>query len=86
MSKMFAVFADEPTFVDEGREESIRVGKRPSMFVIVSPNVETGDFSDGVQHHAIDTPIASDNGSLHDDNVSVAEVRPVGEFVPHETA
>ena len=45
-----------------------------------------GDSADKVQHHAIDTPIASDNGSLHDDNVSVAEVRPVGEFVPRQAA
>ena len=34
----------------------------------------------------IDTPIASDNGSLHDDNVSVAEVPAVGEFVPRQAA
>ena len=86
MSNRFAVLADEPTVADEGREESIRVGRRPSLLVIVSQNVPAADSADGVQHHAIDTPIASDNGTLHDDNVSVAKVRPVGEFVPRQAA
>ena len=53
--------------------------------MIVSQNIPA-DSADGAQHHAIDTPIASDHGSLHDDNVSVAAVRPVGEFVPRQAA